>query len=79
MLIFDLNSEFENDIDGDISQQCHRISQQMSLPMDDLWRRERSLLASSIWPCVDLIHMPQSLTPTLLDHDHTCYMDMDMF
>lgn len=78
MLILDLNSEFQNDIDGNISQQCHCLSQQMSLPMHSLWK-EGSLLASLIWPCVDLIHMPQSFTQTLLYHDHICDVDTDMF
>jgi len=76
MLILDLNSEFQNDIDGNILQQCHCVSQQMSLPVHNLWRREGSSLASSIWSYVVFIHMPQFLTPALLDHDHTCYMDM---
>lgn len=43
------------------------------------WKIGKPLSAIGIWSCVELIHMPQSLTPTHLDHGHTYYMCMFMF
>lgn len=43
------------------------------------WRIGKSLFAIGIWSCVDLTHMPQSLTPTHLNHSHTFYMGRYMF
>lgn len=75
MLILNINSELENDIERKISQQCHCLSQ----PMDNQWRIGKSLFVFGIWSSVDLIHMPQSLTPTHSDLGHICYMGKYMF
>lgn len=75
MLILNIISELENGIDRKISQQCHCLSQ----PMDNQCWTGKSLFAIGIWFWVDLIHTPQSLTPTHWDHSHTCYMGRYMF